>query len=155
LTEKLSEGDSFLIITGGPCYGKSSLANQLGHAMYDENEYNYVIWINMRDIPNPPQLDDVADKILKEFDIDTTDVKGEIVEFLKQKFESITAMGKRALLIFDNADDLIAPQIDKSCKSSTFSELSRHIRGYPEKPFVPFSQLAYIIIELARKIIIL
>jgi len=41
----------------------------------------------------------------------------------------ITTSRKRALLIFDNADDLIAPPIDKSCKSSTFSELSRHIRG--------------------------
>ena len=121
LKEKLSKGDTFLIITGGPCYGKSSLASQLGHAMYDENEYNYVIWINMRDIPNPPQLKDVADKILREFDIDTTEMKGDTVEILKRKFELITTSRKRALLIFDNADDLIAPPIDKSCKSSTFS----------------------------------
>ena len=130
LKEKLKGGESFLIITGGPCYGKSALASQLGHAIYDENEYNYVIWINMRDIPNPPQLKDVADKILREFDIDTTEMKEDTVEILKIKFELITATVKRALLIFDNADDLIAPQIDKSCKSSTFSELSRHIRGY-------------------------
>ena len=128
--EKLKGGDSFLIVTGGPCYGKSALASQVGHAMYDENEYNYVIWINMRDIPNPPQLEAVADKILKEFGIDTTEMKVDTVEVLKIKFELITATGKRALLIFDNADDLIAPPIDKSCKSSTFSELSRHIRGY-------------------------
>ena len=128
LKEKLKGGESFLIITGGPCYGKSALASQLGHAIYNENEYNYVIWINMRDIPNPPQLKDVADKILKEFDIDTTKMKEDTVEMLRRKFELITANGKRALLIFDNADDLIAPPIDKSCKSSTFSELSQHIR---------------------------
>ena len=130
LKEKLWKGDSFLIITGGPCYGKSALANELGHTMYDENEYNYVIWINMRDIPNPPQMEDVANKILKEFEIDTTGIKSDAEEVLRMKFESITATGKRALLIFDDADDLIAPPIDKSCKSSTFSELSRHIRCY-------------------------
>ena len=130
LKKKLKGGESFLIITGGPCYGKSALASQLGHAMYDENEYNYVIWINMRDIPNPPQLENVADKILKEFGIDTTWLKRDTVEVLRMKFELITANRKRALLIFDNADDLIAPPKDNSCKSSTFSELSRHIRGY-------------------------
>ena len=129
LKENLREGDIFIIITGGPCYGKSSLASQLGHDLFDENEYNYVIWISMRGLFNP-QLEDVADKILKEFEIDTTEMKGEIVEILRRKFELITAKGKRALLIFDNADDLIAPPIDKSSKLSTFSELSRHIRGY-------------------------
>jgi len=83
----------------------------------------------MRDIPNPPQLEDVAYKILKEFGIDTMWLKIDPVEFLKRKFELITDNRKRALLIFDNADDLIEPPKDKSCKSSTFSELSRHIRG--------------------------
>ena len=130
LKEKLWEGDSFLIITGGPCYGKSALASELGHTMYDENKYNYVIWINMRDIPSPPQMEDVADKILTEFGVDTMGIKRDTVEVLRMKFESITATGKRALLIFDNSDNLIAPPIDKSCKSSTFSELSRHIRGF-------------------------
>ena len=126
--EILSKDENFLIITGGPCYGKSSLATELGHSMF-EDTYNYVVWINMRDIPSdPPSLEDTAQKILQEFTVDTISMKNDIVQFLINKFELITASGKTALLIFDNADDLIASE-DVSCRSSTYTELSRLIRN--------------------------
>ena len=134
LKEKLASGDMFLIITGGPGYGKSRFASEIGFALSNrqenEDKFNYVIWINMRDISNPPQLEDVAGIILREFRINTTEMKERNIDILLRKFESITASGKRALLIFDNADDLISPQnseADESCTSSTYMELSRHI----------------------------
>ena len=131
----LQEDENFLIITGGPCYGKSSLANKFGREMF-EKVYNYVIWISMRDISPESgslSLEDVALKILQEFQIDTSEMKDDIITFLISKFECITSSGKTALLIFDNADDLIDPKEDASCKSSTYVELSRLIRSNSRK----------------------
>ena len=126
--ESLEDG-KFVFITGGPCYGKSSLANELGHALF-KKPYDFVVWISMRDIASsPPTLEDVARNILKEFEIDTTEMEDSVIDFLIRKFESITSGEKTALLIFDNADDLIAPQDNTSCGQSTFTKLSRIIRG--------------------------
>ena len=134
-TALLRKGENFLIVTGGPCYGKSSLANELGHAMFGK-DYNYVIWINMRDISTEtgsPNLEDIALKILQEFKIDTSEMKDDIVGYLISKLESITANGKTALLIFDNADDLLDPKEDSSCKTSTYTKLCRLIRNNSRK----------------------
>ena len=131
----LRKDENFLIITGGPCYGKSSLANELGHAMFGK-DYNYVIWINMRDISTEsgcPNLEDIALKILQEFKIDTSEMKDDIVGYLSRKFECITANRKTALLIFDNADDLLDPKEDGSCKTSTYTKLCRLIRNNSRK----------------------
>ena len=96
---------NLLLIHGGPCYGKSTLAINLGHKMIDEG-VNFVIWVNMRDISSEescPTSEKLAEKILHEFDIDTKEVKD--FEFcLHQKLTMISSSGKKALLIFDNAD---------------------------------------------------
>eukprot|EP00112_Aurelia_sp_Birch-Aquarium-sp1_P018616 Seg446.15 transcript_id=Seg446.15/GoldUCD/mRNA.D3Y31 product="hypothetical protein" protein_id=Seg446.15/GoldUCD/D3Y31 len=96
---------NFLLIHGGPCYGKSTLAINLGHKMIDEG-VNFVIWVNMRDISSDdscPSLENLAEKILHEFDIDTKEM--ETFEFcLHQKLSMISSSGKKALLLFDNAD---------------------------------------------------
>ena len=134
-TALLRKDENFLIITGGPCYGKSSLANELGYAMFGK-DYNYVIWINMRDISTEtgsPNLEDIALKILQEFKIDTSEMKDDIVEYLSRKFECITANRKAALLIFDNADDLLDPKEDGTCKTSTYTKLCRLIRNNSRK----------------------
>jgi len=120
----------FLIITGGPCYGKSTLAVQIGYEMYDKG-YNYVIWINMRDItrnPISPSLEDIALVILQEFKIDTSEMEDEVVDCLRRKLDMIVNDSKSALLIFDNADNLIQPERDRSCQSSAFEKLCRLIR---------------------------
>ena len=124
----LLKGEKFIVITGGPCYGKSSLATEIGDALF-EKPYNYVIWIRMRDIPsNPPSLEDVAQKILEEFNVYDPEMKGVIVNRLIEKFESITSSGKKALLIFDNADKLIT-QENTSCTSTTYDELCDKIHS--------------------------
>ena len=127
--ELLLKGEKFLIITGGPCYGKSSLANDIGHSLF-KKPFNYVIQIGMRDITSStPTLKDVAQNILKGFQIDTTEMQNEIVNFLIRKFESITTSGKKALVIFDNADNLIAQQEDKTCQSTTYKKLCNIIHS--------------------------
>ena len=130
-TKRLEGDENFLIITGGPCYGKSSLAVQIGYAMY-EKWYNYVVWINMRDLTRNaknPSIEDVALEILKQFDIDTSEMKDDIVSCLKTKFGTFEKNGKAALLIFDNADFLIQPAIDKSCRTSAYTQLCELIRS--------------------------
>ena len=96
---------NLLLIHGGPCYGKSTLAINLGYRMIDEG-VNFVIWVNMRDISSAdfcPSLEKLAEKILHEFGIDTKEM--EDFEFrLHQKLTMISSSGKKALLIFDNAD---------------------------------------------------
>ena len=96
---------NLLLIHGGPCYGKSTLAINLGYRMIDEG-INFVIWVNMRDISSDdscPSSEKLAEKILHEFDIDTKEMKD--FEFcLHQKLTMISSSGKKALLIFDNAD---------------------------------------------------
>ena len=114
----------FHVIKGGPCCGKTSLAIMLGHKMFEEG-YNYVIWVNMRDLTSTeiPKIGDVALKILQEFGIDTSEMKSDVVSCLNQKLESITATKKRALLIFDNADNLLQSSDD----SNSLFELKRLI----------------------------
>ena len=130
----LDSGKEFLIITGGPCYGKSSLAVKLGYKMYDEG-YSYVVWINMRDItrnPSNPSLEDIALNILQKFSIDTSQMQGSMELYLKRKLEMIVKDNKSALLIFDNADILIDPSSDESCQSSAYQllwELIRDLQG--------------------------
>ena len=67
---------------------------------------NFVIWVNMRDISSDdicPSLEKLAEKILHEFGIDTKEM--EEFEFcLHQKLTMISSSGKKALLLFDNAD---------------------------------------------------
>ena len=120
---------TFLIITGGPCYGKSSLAVKLGYEMYDKG-YSYVIWIDIRDIaksPSKPSLEDIVSSILQKFDIDTSDIEKDIVRYLKVKMRMIAESDKSALLIFDNADCLIEPERDDSC--SAFEDLCELIEA--------------------------
>ena len=127
--------EKFLIITGGPCYGKSSLAVKIGREMYEE-AYSYVIWVNMRDITSndtSPSIEDLALIILQRFDLDTSQLKDDIELNLKKKFAMITEKDKSALLIFDNADSLIQPGIDKSCQSTTIEKLWQLIRNTSRK----------------------
>ena len=127
--KQLLEGNKFVIITGGPCYGKSTMAIEVGHALFN-NPYNYVIWISMRELPSsPPTLENVAQAILKKFEIDTSEIEEKIVDILIRKFKSITSGGETALLIFDNADDLIIAHRDTLCQQSTYAKLSSIIRG--------------------------
>ena len=81
------------------------MAINVGHKMMAEG-VNFVIWVNMRDISNNdicPSLEKLAEKILHEFNIDTKEMEG--FEFcLRQKLTMISSSGKKALLIFDNAD---------------------------------------------------
>ena len=96
-----------------------------------EKSYNYVVWINMRDItrnPNNPSLEDIALNILQQFNIDTFEIEDKIVEYLKKKLNMIADDSKSALLIFDNADNLIEPERDESCQSSAFDKLCQLVR---------------------------
>ena len=126
----INSDDKFVMITGGPCYGKSSLAVQIGYEMYDRG-YNYVVWINMRDItrnPNSPTLGDIAENILQQFNIDTSNMKDDIEACLTRKLKMISDCKKTALLIFDNADNLVHPAQDESCQSTAFERLCKLIR---------------------------
>ena len=126
----MNSDDKFVMITGGPCYGKSSLAVQIGYEMYDRG-YNYVVWINMRDItrnPNSPTLGDIAENILQQFNIDTSNMKDDIEACLTRKLKMISDCKKTALLIFDNADNLVHPAQDESCQSTAFERLCKLIR---------------------------
>ena len=103
---------------------------KLGYEMY-ETSCNYVVWINMRDItrnPNNPSLEDIALNILQQFNIDTFEIEDKIVEYLKKKLNMIADDSKSALLIFDNADNLIEPESDESCQSSAFEKLYQLVR---------------------------
>ena len=127
----LESKKTFLIVTGGPCYGKSSLAVKLGYELY-ENVYSYVVWMNMRDMtrnPSNPSLEDIALNILQQFNIDTSELEKNIVEHLKRKLGMISNDSKSALLIFDNADNLIEPERDESCQSTEFEKLCQLIRN--------------------------
>jgi len=120
----------FLIITGNDGYGKSSLAVKLGYKMYNEG-YSYVVWINMQDITRDttnPSLKDIASDILQKFDIDTSDIK-DIVRYLKVKMRMIVESKKRALLIFDNADNLVESERNSSSSSSAFKKLFELIQN--------------------------
>ena len=100
----------FILIYGGPCYGKTTLAMNLGHIMVDEG-LNFVIWISMRDISTQdrcPSMDKLAEKILHEFEIDTSEMRDDIQYYLYKKLSMISSNGKKAVLIFDNADSLIS-----------------------------------------------
>ena len=126
---------TFLIITGGPCYGKSYLAVKLGYEMY-EKVYSYVVWISMRDFtrnPSNPSLEDIALNILQQFNIDTSELEDKSedksVEYLKRKLNMIADDSKYVLLIFDNADNLIEPERDESCQSSALEKLCQLIRN--------------------------
>ena len=129
----LESDKKFLIITGSDGYGKSSLAAKLGYEKYDRG-YSYVFWINIQDItrdPANPSLKDIASSILQKFDIDTSDIEEDIVRYLKVKMRMIVESNKRALLIFDNADNLIEPERDSSSPSSAFGELFALIQDIP------------------------
>ena len=126
----LENDATFLIITGGPCFGKSSLAVKVGYEMY-EKVYNYVVWINMRDITMKPSdkfLEDIASNILQKFNIYTPQMQEDILGCLRRKLAMIVEDSKSALLIFDNADDLIEPEEDESCQSSAYERLCQLIR---------------------------
>ena len=72
---------------------------------------NFAIWISMRDISTQdgcPSMDKLAEKILHEFDIDTSEMKDNIQSHLSRNLSMISTSGKKALLIFDNADSLIS-----------------------------------------------
>ena len=128
----LESDKKFLIITGSDGYGKSSLAAKLGYEKYDHG-YSYVVWVNTQDItrdPANPSLKDIASSILQKFDIDTSDIE-DIVGYLKVKMRMIVESNKRALLIFDNADNLIEPERDSSSPSSAFGELFALIQDIP------------------------
>ena len=128
----LESDKKFLIITGSDGYGKSSLAAKLGYEKYDHG-YSYVVWVNTQDItrdPANPSLKDIASSILQKFDIDTSDIE-DIVRYLKVKMRMIVESNKRALLIFDNADNLIEPERDSSSPSSAFGELFALIQDIP------------------------
>ena len=116
--------NKLVIITGGLCCGKSSLAIQIGYEM-SKNRYNYVVWINMRDITNAngPTLSDVALNVMQKFYMGTSETEYDIDTCLKRKLKSISDYDKSALLIFDNADELLKPVRDPSCKSTTFEKL--------------------------------
>ena len=127
---EINSDDKFVMITGGPCFGKSSLAVQIGYEMY-ERGYNYVAWINMRDITRnviSPTLGDIAENILQQFNIDTSDMKDDIEACLTRKLKMISDNKKTALLIFDNADNLVHPAQDESCQSTAFERLCKLIR---------------------------
>ena len=131
-SEILDSGNekTFLIITGGPCYGKSSLTVKVGYEMYDKS-YSYVLWINMRDItrnPSNPSIEDIALNVLQKFSIDTSQMQGSMEDYLKRKLEIIVEGNKSALLIFDNADNLIEPKSDETCRSSAYERLWQMIR---------------------------
>ena len=98
--------------------------------MYEKG-FSYVLWINMRDItrnPNNPLLEDIVLNVLQKFKIDTSEMGEDIVEYLKRKLDMIVDDSKSALLIFDNADNLIQPEKDGSCQSSAFQKLCQLIR---------------------------
>ena len=117
-------GERCLIIHGGPCYGKSSLAIKVGHEMHSRGT-NYVIWVDIRAISNPDDLSDIPNmnvlslKLLQEFGVDTKNMKGDISAYLEKKLRSITSKGKNALLIFDNADGLVS-QVTKQSNNTLF-----------------------------------
>ena len=106
LKEKLefSEEKNILVITGGPGYGKSSLAVHVGHEML-EKDYDYVIWINMRDIAEPVTLDEVALKIIDELNV--YDDGSNVVTRLKEVLNYFSKINKKVLLIYDNADAML------------------------------------------------
>ena len=72
---------------------------------------NFAIWISMRDISiqdGCPSMDKLAEKILHEFEIDTSEMRDNIQSYLSRNLSMISTSGKKALLIFDNADSLIS-----------------------------------------------
>ena len=98
---------------------------KLGYEMYEKG-YSFVIWIDMRDItrnPSNPSLEDIALNVLQRFNIDTSQLQGNLEGDLKRKLEMIVENGKSALLIFDNADNLIEPKSDELCQSSAYKRL--------------------------------
>ena len=121
----LESNNKFLVITGGPGFGKSSLAVRVGYEMYDKG-FSYVIWIKMRDItknPINPSIEEIAKSILKKFSIYPTQMQSNMEDYLRQKLEIIVKNSKSALLIFDNADNLIDPKRDESRQSSAYERL--------------------------------
>eukprot|EP00112_Aurelia_sp_Birch-Aquarium-sp1_P002173 Seg1234.5 transcript_id=Seg1234.5/GoldUCD/mRNA.D3Y31 product="hypothetical protein" protein_id=Seg1234.5/GoldUCD/D3Y31 len=128
-------GNLCLIIHGGPCYGKSSLAIKVGHEMHS-NGTNYVIWVDMRDISNPDDSNDIPNmnalslKILQEFGVDTKNMTGDISIYLQKKLKSITSKKKNALLMFDNADGLVSQVTEQS--NNTLSQLMQSVKRCSE-----------------------
>eukprot|EP00112_Aurelia_sp_Birch-Aquarium-sp1_P013712 Seg2923.3 transcript_id=Seg2923.3/GoldUCD/mRNA.D3Y31 product="Disease resistance protein RPS5" protein_id=Seg2923.3/GoldUCD/D3Y31 len=122
----LDSQNKFLLIHGGPCYGKSTLAIKIGHKMAEEG-YNFVVWINMRDISTfdkCPDMDTLAEKILQGFQVDTSEMKDEIQSYLTRKLSWISSSKKKALLIFDNADCLISNS-SQAASTDVYTQLTR------------------------------
>ena len=53
-------------------------------------------------------MDKLAEEILHEFEIDTSEMRDNIQSYLEKKLAMISSNGKKAVLIFDNADSLIS-----------------------------------------------
>ena len=132
-TTALDIQNKLLLIHGGPCYGKSTLAIEIGHKMAKEG-YNYVVWINMRDIltfDKCPSMDDLAEQILHEFQVDTSEMKDNIQSYLIRKLSTISLSKKKALLIFDNADCLISSG-SRATSTDVYSRLTRLLESSDE-----------------------
>ena len=130
-TTALDCQNKFLLIHGGPCYGKSTLAIEIGHKMA-KKRYNYVVWINMRDISTCdkcPSMDTLAEKILQEFKVDTSEMKDDIQSYLIKKLSMISSSKKKALLIFDNADCLISSG-SQVTSTDAYTQLTRPIERH-------------------------
>ena len=98
-----NEEKNVIAITGGPGYGKSSLAITIGHEMLEQG-YNQVLWINIQAIANDNVLDEVALKILEGLNADISEIKGDSILYLNRVLQNLTKLRKNVLLIYDNAD---------------------------------------------------
>ena len=100
------ENHKFVVLHGGPCLGKTTVATKFTHQV--KHEYGIIVWVDLKDLESEAKdgnkLQNICTKILSELNVDTNDLKGDMVVHLECKLRKIRM---KMLLILDNIEDFI------------------------------------------------
>ena len=115
------ETSQFVVIHGGPCLGKSSLSINFAHQA--KEEFQCVIWIDMREVTFDCQFDKVFQKlcatILSELNIDISGIKeDERSVQLERRFRSFASQNQKTMIILDNADEFVSSDVHSGSRKA-------------------------------------
>ena len=108
-----TEGNSFLVLHGSPCVGKTSLATNFVHRT--NSKYNNIIWIDMREINVAGDIGEIYERLLVELNVDTSSLD---LKFFKRDLEihlrNLESRKKTTLFILDNMETFLSIKDDEN-----------------------------------------
>eukprot|EP00112_Aurelia_sp_Birch-Aquarium-sp1_P006202 Seg169.6 transcript_id=Seg169.6/GoldUCD/mRNA.D3Y31 product="hypothetical protein" protein_id=Seg169.6/GoldUCD/D3Y31 len=126
LRSDIEKASQLIVIHGGPCFGKSALSVNFAHQV--KEQFQYTIWIDMREVAFDSQFDKVFQKIcatiLSELNIDISQIKeGERSVQLERRFRSYASQNQKTLILLDNADEFVSSDELHSDRSKALKHL--------------------------------